>query len=492
MWSYHATNLLIHILAGLTLFGIMRRTLERWSELPSTRSSAPSNERVGGNPLHLIPAFAVALIWTVHPLQTESVTYIAQRAESLMGLFYLLTLYGFIRSVERLEVGRPVPGAPVSSPELQSEGAPGTGRPTSICFAVFSVVFCQLGMATKEVMVSAPLIVLLYDRTFIAGTFREAWRRRRGYYLGLAATWLVLFGLAWGAGNRGRTVGFGLGVTSWDYALTQFQAIAHYLRLSVWPHPLIFDYGEQGVKRPSEVLWDALLVTGLVVGGAWALAAKFRISNFEFRNLHALGFACAWFFLILAPTSIIPLIRQPIAEHRMYLPLAAVIAAVVVGFYRLFAGLTPWLAIALVCGCLTFHRNEDYRSKVALYRDTAAKRPANVLAHYNLGMALAESGRREEAIAEFGEALRLEPEFPQAYFNRGNALSSLGRINEAAGDYAAALRINPNYAEAHYNLGDVLLRLGRKKEARWHFNAAVLIKPDFSAARARLQAIDQP
>src|SRR5580700_10360835 len=137
VWGYHAFNLLIHALAGLTLFGLLRRTLSR----------PPLNGRFGVAALPL--ALAVAVIWTVHPLQTEAVTYVSQRAESLMGLFYLLTLYGFIRSVESHTPAR---------------------------WQVFSFLACLLGTMSKEIIVTAPVMVLLYDYTFVAGSFHEAWR----------------------------------------------------------------------------------------------------------------------------------------------------------------------------------------------------------------------------------------------------------------------------------------------------------------------------
>ena len=203
--GYHALNLAIHILAGLALFGVVRRTLEQ----PGLR------ERFGNASVAL--ALAVALVWALHPLQTESVTYIIQRAESLMGLFYLLTLYCFIRYAS-------------SSP-----GEPEGGKPGRSLWAWLSVLACLLGTATKEVMVSAPLVVLLYDRTFIAGTFREALRLRRRLHAGLVGSWLLLGLLAWTGGNRGGSIGFGIGVPWWKYALTQFRAVSPYLSLSVWP-----------------------------------------------------------------------------------------------------------------------------------------------------------------------------------------------------------------------------------------------------------------
>jgi len=170
VWSYHAFNLVILVLAGLTLFGIVRRTLAPWVGL-------------GASPI----AFCAALLWVLHPLLTESVTYVIQRAESLMGLFYLLTLYFFIR-------------------------AAGTNSRHKRLWFGLSVASGLLGMATKDVMVSAPLIVFLYDRTFLAGGFLEAWRWRRRFYAGLAATWLILPFLVLSTHGRGGTAGFGSGV----------------------------------------------------------------------------------------------------------------------------------------------------------------------------------------------------------------------------------------------------------------------------------------
>ena len=160
--GYHLVNLAIHLAAALVLFGIVRRTLRQ----PAWR------QRYQDAALPL--AFMSAALWAVHPLQTEAVTYVVQRAESLMGLLYLLTLYGFIRSAD--------PGA--------SRGWP-----------ILAIASCGLGMASKEVMVSAPLMVLLYDRTFVAGSFREAWRQRRGLYAGLAASWLLLGWLVLGSAS---------------------------------------------------------------------------------------------------------------------------------------------------------------------------------------------------------------------------------------------------------------------------------------------------
>ncbi|MGB2987435.1 MAG: glycosyltransferase family 39 protein, partial [Phycisphaerae bacterium] len=153
VWGYHAFNLAVHVLAGLTLFGIARRTLmhER------------CRDRLG-QASHWL-ALTIALIWLVHPLQTQSVTYIIQRSESLMGLFYLLTLYCVIRGAE---------------------------SPLRYRWYLAAVIACALGMGSKAVMVTAPLVVLLYDRVFLSPSFSEAFRKRWGLYSGLAANWGIL------------------------------------------------------------------------------------------------------------------------------------------------------------------------------------------------------------------------------------------------------------------------------------------------------------
>ncbi len=144
------------------------------------------------------------MLWTVHPLQTEAVTYLAQRCESLMGLFYLLTLYSFIRATEQGSHSR---------------------------WLLLSVMTCLLGTASKEVMISAPLTILLYDRTFVARTFWKALTERKAYYAGLACSWLFLAWMMARAGTRTDTVGHVPGLTPQIYILNQFHAIVHYLRL---------------------------------------------------------------------------------------------------------------------------------------------------------------------------------------------------------------------------------------------------------------------
>jgi protein O-mannosyl-transferase len=474
--GYHVFNLVVHLLAGLVLSGVIRRTLL----LPVLRNhfAAAANLIAGG----------VALLWLVHPLLTESVVCVIQRNELLVGLFYLLTLYCFIRSVE----------------------SPAPGR-----WQALAVGSCLLGMASKEVMVTAPLLVLLHDRTFVAGSFREAWRRRARFYSALAATWLLLAWLVSQNHNRDGIVGFGLGLSSWSYLLTQCQALTIYLKLSFWPHPLVVDYGAVVVPGLAAVWPQAVLVVTLLLATLYALGKR-----------PALGFIGAWFFVILAPSSsFVPLTTQTIAEHRMYLPLAAVSLLVVLGLHALSGRRTLPLCAALAAGLgwLTVQRNEDYRSELTLWSDTIAKAPHNARAYASLagsyardarwpeaienyqraielhpdfadaqndlGLALGQSGRPAEAIPHQEEAARLKPGDPDIRYNLANAYAAAGRLQEAAEQFAVALRARPAFAEAHTNLGDVLLKLGRQAEALAEFTATVQLKPNDAGAQTNLARV---
>jgi protein O-mannosyl-transferase len=484
VWGYHAVNLTIHILAGLALFGIMRRTLARWSGLSSTRSFGQNTAL----------AFSVALIWTLHPLQTESVTYVIQRAESLMGLFYLLTMYCFIRYAD--ETGgklKAVSGKP--GPQADTAGSSASGllrlsptayRPPPSLWGLLSIGACLFGMATKEVMVSAPVMVFLYDRTFIAGSFGEAWRRRRRYYLGLALTWIPLICLVVGTGARGGTAGTAFDVFTASYWLTQCPAIVRYLALVVWPAPLVFDYGTPLVQSVWPVVPAIVTVGTLVAGTGWLLLRPAG------RGCRAIGYAAAFFFAILAPTVVVPVLSEFMAEHRMYLALAPILAVLVCGGSGLlerfplppeksgFARRAGWiflLAVAIACGCLTARRNEDYRSHLALWSVTAEQFPANPRAQYNLGGALADEKRWGEAIAHYEEALRIAPDLIKIRYNLGAALLNAGRPAEAVATLEEVLRQEPDFPEASYNLGRALLESGKAGDAIVPFEAALRLKP---------------
>lgn len=477
--GYHGTNLVLHALAALVLWGVLRRTL-----------------RLGGSAAADADLFAwtAALLWTIHPLLTESVVCVVQRNEILGSGFILLTLYGFIRSAAP---------DPVRGESHSSRSAPG--------WLMVSWLACLAGVASKETVVTAPVLVFLYDRTFVAGTFRAAWMARRKYYGALVATWVLLGWLVWLNRQRGGTVGFGLTISSWEYLLTQCRALVLYLKLALWPDPLVLDYGWPVVRRLGEVWWQAAIVLTLLAATVVALVRK-----------PVVGFLGAVFFILLAPSSsFVPLTTQTIAEHRMYLPLAAVLVLLLSGGHAL-AGrraLLAGLVASLAFGAATLARNRAYRSELSIWMDTVAKCPDNPRAHGNLGRAYLMLGRWEEALAACQRELEIDPSYNgdaranigraltelgrpaeaipffeaglrlgrgsfDVHNNYGMALAALGRWSDAVVHYEAALRLNAESGEPHNNLANALVQSGRLSEAVVHYAAAVALSPELVEAEA--------
>ncbi len=449
---YHLTNLAIHALAGLALFGIARRTL-----LTPT---------LGGRYAEIaMPlALTIAAIWTLHPLQTQAVTYVVQRYESLMGLFYLLSLYCAIRS-----------------------DSSGHGR----WWAAGSVAACLASMGCKEVAVSIPLVILLYDRAFMAGSFAEAWRRRRGFYAALAATWVALAVHLTLSGGRSSWAGFGLATSPADYAMSQFGVILHYLRLSFFPYRQVFDYGWPVARTAAQILPGVVVVGGLLGATAYALV-----------RWPMWGLLGAWFFLILAPTSSIMPIADLAFEHRMYLSLAAVVVAAVIIAYEWLSRLAdrfglgpkggrllrlaPALAVLVALGVAAYSRNQVYRSDWSVWYDTLQKAPKNPRAYCNLGYAYFVLGDTEKAIDLYRKSLHMETQYSNAHYVLGFVLDQQGQTDEAIGHYLKAIQMDPQSTDAHYNLAIILRRLGRMDEAIAHYRKALEISPLFANAHYNL------
>ena len=443
-FAYHLTNLLVHVLAGLTLFGIVRRTLL----LPSLGGRFSTSA--------ISMAVAVALIWTLHPLQTGAVTYVTQRYESMMGLFYLLSLYAAVR--------------------CGTSTHPGS-------WAIAAVGAMLLALGCKEVAVSIPITILLYDRAFLAGSFREALRRRWKMYLGLAAAWACFAVLLLCSTGRSKWAGYALPVTWMQYAESQFGVLLHYLRLSVWPRPLVLDYAWPVARTLGDILPAAAVIGGLAAVTVYALIRWPKC-----------GFLGAWFFLIFAPTSSVLPIADLAFEHRMYLALAAVVAALVMGAVVVgqwlvrrgnisrptsrFLGGALALSAAIALGILTFQRNVDYQTALSIWTDTVANAPANERAWMNLGIAQAELGQSDEAMSRFEKALAINPIYAEAHFNLAKTLADRGQLDRAIDEYGKAAAIKPDYADAHMNLAAILVGQGHMNEALAHCQKALEISPN--------------
>ncbi len=445
-FGYHVVNLMIHVLAAVVLMLIVRHSLSR--PVVGKRYQAIAF------PFALI----AALLWMVHPLQTQSVTYTIQRSESLMGLFYLLVLYCVIRSVDS-----------------------GAHRR----WGIGAIIFCWLGMGTKEVMVTAPIMVLIYDRIFLSASWMEIKRRRGWMYLGLAAGWILLFKLAVTARENSANAGVGFaGVSSWDYALTQTQVVSHYLRLMFWPTGQCLDYDWPVNSNFVAVFPYLAVMTLLILLTAWGL-----------RRYPAIGILGVWFFLILAPTSSVFPIGDIIFEHRMYLPSAAIIVLAVLGGESLLhkimgtaknrlyftVGVTA-LSVGIL-GILTWQRNHVYRSELAMWSDVVAKAPWNDRAQLNLGNALAQSRRWPEAIDRYREALELNPGYEKIHYNLALALAHQGKEAEARQLLETAIRLKPDFAEAYRQLAGLLIRQKRNSDAMDVSRRALAINPNGAGNR---------
>ncbi|MFT3784094.1 MAG: tetratricopeptide repeat protein [Nibricoccus sp.] len=441
-WSYHVVNILIHATAALTLFAVVRRIfrLSAWKG------------KFGSDESWL--AFAAAALWAVHPLQAESVTYVVQRVESLAGLCCLLAVYCYLGSLDG------------KRPWIWQVGV---------------VTACMVGAGVKETIVAAPLIVLVVDRTWIAGSFAESVRRRPWMYLGLASSWILLGLLVAGSANRSGTAGFGT-ASCWLYLLTQCRAVLLYLKLVIWPAPLIFDRGNALVSGVAEVWLEAVVIAAVGMVSVIAIAKR-----------SSWGVAAFCFFALLAPSSsVVPVMTQTMAEHRMYLPLAAIVVACVLVVYRWFhrRAFLLFAAICLVWCGLTIRRNSDFSSNVRLWTDTVEKIPENWRARNNLALALSDSGRSREAIEHFKRILEHDPGSVEVRNNFANALVRVGRPSDALTQIDLALAAAPQIAELLDTRGVILLALGRREEAGQYFKTALKLKPELSEARLHLQQVE--
>ncbi len=439
--GYHAVNIAVHLMVALALYAVIRLTLER----------EPLRGRFGPHAGPL--AFACALLWMVHPVQTQCVNYISHRTESIMALFYLLTLYCAIRAWEPATRWR---------------------------WTAASVLGCALGMASKEAMVTAPAMVVLYDWAFRTQPYRQVLHRRLGLYAGLAATWIILAALM-STGPRSSVTGFGVDVGVVQYALNQCMIVTHYLGLAFWPRPLIIDYGSPQALTIYAVAPYAALLAALLVATAAALVLRPPV-----------GFLGAWFFVILAPTSsVVPILTEVGADRRMYLSLAGLIVGVVLAVHAALRRAAPRaagrLGVALLAAAAavlswgTIMSNADYRNPMTLWETAARAVPDNAGAHNNLANELRRRGRIDEAVEQYRLAIRVDSDYVMARINLGNTLRDSGRADEAVGHYLDALEMLPadgGVSQVSYNLAKALVLLGKIDDAIAHFRRVIEIRPD--------------
>ena len=382
--AYHATNIAIHLACALLILGLVRRT-----------TASPEL------------ALAVALLWAVHPLTTEPVDYVTQRSESLMALCYLMTLYAAMRA----------------------HGA----RYAAWSFA--AVVACAIGIGCKESMVTAPVMVVAYDRAFAYDSLAEAFRRRGRLYAALGTTWLILIALLWSA-PRAHSAGFSTIVTPWTYALNQPSVIGRYLCLTIWPRSLVLNYGPPRTPTVRDVAGAALFVAALL-----ALAIVL------FRRDRRLAFLGIWCVVTLAPaSSFVPIATEVGAERRMYLPLVGIVvlAAVALRACNRRALVPVAVVVSIALSAASIARSREYQSALSLAQADLAHR-ASSTAHLMVGTELLAVGERENGEWHLREAAR---ELPKARYALGIEVVKDGRPAEGIELLESFVRDEPWTAEA--------------------------------------------
>lgn len=456
--GYHIVNVFIHLAAALVLFDLVRLLLRGQGDCEGESPFAQDATLL---------ALVTASLWALHPVQTESVTYIVQRGESLMGLFYLATLTGLVR------------------------GALSTKPLARAIWFTAAVLSCALGMKTKEVMVTAPLAALLVDRVYLASSWRDV-LRRWPVHVGLFATWGLLAGSASQAvSSETVSAGFGMGAVSpLDYLLSQAGVVLYYLRLAIIPYPLCLDHDWPLVRTWSGAL-PALL----------GVAALLAASVVLFLRAPKLGLLAVLFFLILAPTSSVMPIADIAVERRLYLPLAPLLLLIVLtGRLALqramgrggvqavkIAGAATAAAIVSML-VLTVCRNIDYQTEVGMWQSVIEISPANARAWNNLANALERTGRTDLAETAYRKSLEIGP-LPEARANYGTFLIHSDRVDEAVALLRQAVKAEPGFARAWSTLAVALSRAGQTDEAIAACREAIRLNPASSGAHMTLAAL---
>jgi tetratricopeptide (TPR) repeat protein len=448
--GFRLANILIHMSAGVFLFLFIKTTLG----LPALQS------RFGNS--RWLPYIA-ALIWLVHPMHTQSVTYIVQRMNSMASMFYILSMLCYARS--RL----------AQSPTIKW------------LLAAACLMSGILALGTKETAATLPCFILLYEWFFFQDLSREWLKRQLPFLIGV---FILLMGvsLIYLNGHPFEKIlsQYQLrNFTLTQRVFTEFRVVILYLSLLIYPHPnrLNLDYDfplSHSLIDPLTTLLALIAIIGLLAWSFW-LAKKDRL----------ISFCLLWYFgNLVIESSIIGL--EIIFEHRTYLPSMMIIlmAAILADRYLRsnVLKIATICAITLVFAAWTYERNTIWSNAVSLWSDVVKKSPQKVRPHNNLGNALKHQGKIKEAIAHFNKALQINPGYAKAHNNLGTALASQGKTEEALKHFGIALYIYPGYAAAHSNIGVTLAGQDELEKAIVHFRAALRLKPDYAKVHSNLGA----
>lgn len=458
-WGYRATNLAIHCLNALLLLGLVLKLAR------SPRS--PNHVQQLAVPLAVI----VGAIWSLHPLQSESVLYATQRTELSVGFMMLFMVFSLVSA--RL-----------------------AQHPFSRRFwLLMTGLACLLGMFCKEVMFAAPLLALLVDRAWFGQSYPQVLREHRRFYLWLAACWIPM-AMILASQPRALSVGFNHGISAWENLNTQAVVILIYVRQVFLPYDLaivnnIFIIDDRWRTIPSGLfilLWVAGTFWG-IYRGSW------------------LGVLGAWFFLILAPSSsIVPIATEVMAERRMYLPLASIVIALSVLGLQAFHDLSAWkvalrpalqagyvavgLLVAAVAGFSTHQRSFTWLSAEAIYLEALIYYPNSEIAINNLAAVYVQQSRHADALPYLHRMLPYKTHSASMFSLLGLIAEGRGQSELARRLHIHALCLSPRHHAARARLAAVEHRMGNSQEALRQAEIAREIAPEsleVLSLHARLQ-----
>jgi tetratricopeptide (TPR) repeat protein len=463
-FGYHLTSILLHACVSVLLFVSLRRMLA-----DARRSVDQGPEDVAGT----WAAFAGAALFAVHPVQSETAGYVSSRSEILCGLFILgaLVLARMAKGGESSDGG----GAPAS--------------PSRRAWAAGGACLCGLlAMLSKEVAASLPVLVVAYDWLLLPG---DVARRRRRALVFIPIALLMAGALAY----RVRSLaGHDAAVSTAPLLnlLTQSIVIWRYLAMMVVP-------AGQAIMHETRTITTLTDPVALVAaGGLVALAgAAFRARRAS--PLYALG--AVWWFACIAPSSSVIVLREGMAEHRVYVASAGVAIAVAAAAAHLLgrvprtSGRMPvrfavaFVCLLSVCAVLTVRRNAVWGSPVSVWQEARRAAPHMWEARYALGDALREAGDCPAAMIEYEAVLRDEPLQREVTTNLGICLGQVGRLPEAEAAFRRAIAIDPGWARGYTNLGAVALLEGDAERARDYYLRAIVVDPRNVHARMQLARI---
>ncbi len=442
--GYHVMNILIHFVTGLFLYLLLKTTLS----IPSLRSRYESYKWI---------PFLTVLIWLVHPIQIQSVTYIVQRMNSMATMFYVLSLllYAKARMAEKK-------------------------RKKRVLFAG-CLLSAILSIGSKEIAATLPFFIFLYEWYFFRDLSRPWLRRHLLPFAGLLMLLFIIALMYLGLHPLEKidTLYKDYDFTLPQRVLTELRVVIFYISLLIMPHPsrlnLDHDFSlSYSLIDPITTVLSLGFIAGLV-GVAILMAKRERL----------LSFCILWFLgNLVIESSVIGL--EIIYEHRLYLPsMLAILLAVILARRHI---KLKWMKVCVLCAVVTVfsywthERNRVWGDDETLWRDCVLKSPEKARPRYNLGVVIGHQGRVEEAIEQYREAIRIKPDHEKANNNLGNALVNLGKRDEAVDYFNKALRKNPDYADAHNNLANVLWELGRTEGAMRHYSEVLRINPDHAEA----------